>query len=156
MKALQAWWRTLPGREQRLLLLAAAVLGTYLVWALAIEPAFGTLRRAGTELARLDTQLATMQRLQGEVGELRATPPVTAEQAAAALKAATDRLGEKAKLTLQGERAVLTLNGAGTSELRDWLAEARSGARARPVEARLSRGGSGYTGTLVLALGGTP
>jgi general secretion pathway protein M len=51
---------------------------------------------------------------------------------------------------------VLTLNGISTSQLRDWLAEARSGARARPVEASLLRSGPGYSGTLVLAVGGAP
>ena len=55
---------------------------------------------------------------------------------------------------MQGERAVLTLQGASTSQLRDWLAEARSGARARPVEARLTRAAQGYSGTVVVALGG--
>ena len=49
---------------------------------------------------------------------------------------------------------MLTLNGASTSQLRGWLAEARSGARARPLEANLSRAGGGYSGTLVVTLGG--
>ena len=57
-------------------------------------------------------------------------------------------------LSLQGERAVLTLNGASTSQLRAWLAEVRSGARARPVEANLTRGAEGYSGTVVVALPG--
>jgi general secretion pathway protein M len=57
---------------------------------------------------------------------------------------------------LQGERAVLTLQDVSTSQLRDWLAEARSGARARPVEARLTRAAQGYSGTLVVTLGGAP
>jgi general secretion pathway protein M len=48
---------------------------------------------------------------------------------------------------------VLTLNGVSGEQLRSWLAEARSGARARPVEAQLSRGPQGYTGTLVVSLG---
>ena len=47
-----------------------------------------------------------------------------------------------------------TLQGVSTSQLRDWLAEARSGARARPVEARLARAAEGYSGTIVVALGG--
>jgi general secretion pathway protein M len=97
-----------------------------------------------------------MQRLAAESAELRATPPVNPEQAQAALKAATERLGDKAKISLQGDRAVLTLNGAGTEALRGWLAEARSGARARPLEANLMRSGSGYSGTLVVAVGGAP
>jgi general secretion pathway protein M len=97
-----------------------------------------------------------MKQLAAEAGELRATPPVNLEQSTAALKAASERLGDKARLSIQGDRAVLTLNGAGTAQLRGWLAEVRSGARARPVEATLSRGGSGYSGNIVVALGGAP
>jgi general secretion pathway protein M len=53
---------------------------------------------------------------------------------------------------LQGDRAVLTLKDVGTGALNDWLAEARSGARARPLEVTLSRVAQGYSGTLVVAL----
>jgi general secretion pathway protein M len=38
--------------------------------------------------------------------------------------------------------------------LQGWLGEVRSAARARPVEAQLTRGPKGYAGTLVLTLGG--
>jgi general secretion pathway protein M len=147
------WWRGLAARERLLLALAGTVLGLALLWWLAVAPAWRTLSRAPVELDLLDGQLQTMQRLAAEAQQLRATPPVNPEAAAAALKAATDRLGDKGKLQLQGERAVLTLSGASTQALRDWLAEARSGARARPVEAALARGPSGFSGTLVVALG---
>ena len=151
-----AWWRSLPARDRSLALLAGAVLGLFLLWLLVLQPALATLRQAPLEMDRLDMQYQTMQRLAAESAELRATPPVNPEQAQAALKAATERLGDKAKISLQGDRAVLTLNGAGTEALRGWLAEARSGARARPLEASLMRSGSGYSGTLVLSVGGAP
>lgn len=151
-----AWWRALSPRDRNLAALAGAVLLLFLLWLLLLQPALRTLRQAPAEMDRLDLQLQSMQRLAAETAELRATPPVNNEQAQAALKAATDRLGDKAKLSLQGDRAVLTLNGAGTEALRGWLAEARSGARARPLEASLMRSGSGYSGTLVVAIGGAP
>ncbi|MDP1899160.1 MAG: type II secretion system protein GspM [Rubrivivax sp.] len=147
-------WRALSSRDRTLASLGMAVLGLLLVWLVAVQPAWRTLARAPAELDALEMQLQTMQRLATESAELRATPPVNPEQAAAALKAATERLGDKGRLTMQGDRAVLTLNGAGPTQLRGWLAEARSGARARPVEAKLARGAQGYSGTLVLALGG--
>lgn len=150
----QAWWQGLAERERRLALLAAAVVVLGLVWLLAVQPAWRTIARAPAELDTLDAQLQTMQRLAAEVQQLRSAPPVTLDQAAAALRAATERLGDKGKLALQGDRAVLTLNGAGTGALRDWLAEARAGARARPLEANLTRAAQGYSGTLVLAIGG--
>ena len=61
-----------------------------------------------------------------------------AAQAHDALRSATERLGaEKARLSLQGDRATLTLTGVTGEQLSSWLGEARSGARARPVEAQL-------------------
>ena len=150
----QAWWQALANREKRLALLALAVVLLGLVWLLAVQPAWRTISRAPAEIDTLDAQLQNMQRLATEVQQLRSAPPVTPDQAAAALKAATDRLGDKAKLALQGERAVLTLTGVGTGALRDWLAEARAGARARPLEANLTRAAQGYSGTLVVAIGG--
>lgn len=154
--ALRAWWQGLAARERRLVAGAALVLGAYLLWALALQPAWRTIQRAGAELEALDRQLQTMQALADEAHQLRETPPVAPDRAADALQAATARLGPQGRLLLQGDRAILTLNGAGTSALRDWLAEARTGARARPLEANLSRAGSGISGTVVLAIGGAP
>lgn len=156
MAPLRAWWRALSARDRRLLRLALAVVVLGSLWLVALQPALQTLRGAPAALDAAEAQLQTMQRLAAEAGELRAAPPVNPEQATAALQAATARLGEKGRLSLQGDRAVLTLNGVGTGALRDWLAEARSGARARPVEANLMRGTQGYSGTLVLAIGGAP
>lgn len=153
---LRAWWRGLPARERRLALLGGSVLLAFLVWALAVQPALSTVSSAPAELQKLEIQLQGMQRMAAEATELRGAPPVNLEQAGAALKAATERLGDKAKLSQQGERAVLTVNGVATTALRDWLAEARSGARARPIEVSLIRGAEGHSGTLVVSIGGAP
>jgi len=151
------WWQGRAARERQLLSLGAAVLGLILLWALAVQPALGTLKQAATERDRLDAQWQAMQRLAVETRSLGATPALPAAQAAAALQAATERLGTQGQLLLQGERAVLTLDNASPGQLRDWLAEARAGARARPVEAALSRApGGGFSGSLVVSLGGAP
>ena len=71
-------------------------------------------------------------------------------------RSATERLGAQGKLLLQGDRATLTLTGVDPEALRTWLSEARSGARARPVDAQLQRGAAGYSGTLSLTLGAAP
>lgn len=152
----RAWWSALPARERRLVILAGAILAVFVVWVSAIQPALRSLRSAPAQLEALDAQLQNMQRLAGEAGELRATPPLGAAQSSLALKAASDRLGDKARLVVQGDRAVLTLNGTSSEALRNWLAEVRSGARARPVEAQLARGPQGFTGTLTVTMGGTP
>ena len=148
------WWAVRSARDRRLLGLAGTVLGLFITWSLAVQPAWHTLQVAPAQRDALDGQWQAMQRLAAEAKDLRAAPPVSIEQSSAALRAATERLGDQGRLAMQGERAVLTLQGASTSQLRDWLAEARSGARARPVEARLTRAAQGYSGTVVVALGG--
>ena len=148
-------WRSRSRRERQALSAAAIVLAVVVVWLLAVQPAWRTLRQAPGELDQLDIQLQQMRRLAAESRELRGAPPVSGPQAAAALESASRALGGKAKLSLQGERATLTLTDVNADELRSWLAEARGGARARPVEAQLMRGASGgYNGSVVLQLPG--
>ncbi len=150
----QKAWLGLSQRDRRGVLLAAAVLGLFIVWRVGVQPAWRTLGVAPAEIDAVEVQLQAMQRLAAEATALRAMPAVPLEQATAALQAATARLGDQAKLSVQGDRAVLTLTGIGTGALQLWLTEARAGARARPVEATLNRGPQGYNGTLVLSLGG--
>ncbi len=150
----RAWWAGLAQRERRLVLAAAAVLGAFLLWALALAPALRTLASAPAQLAAAEAQAQQMQALASEAASLRAVAPVPMAQAQAALGAATSRLGEAAKLSLQGERAVVALKGISGDQLAGWLAEARAGARARVVEASLSQTTPGlYDGSLTLALG---
>jgi general secretion pathway protein M len=160
LKALRAEasqrWRATPRRERTGITLAAAAIGLALLWMIAVAPALRTLREAPAQIDSLDLQLQSMQRLAAEASELRSAAPVSATQAALALKSATDRLGDKGRVAVQGDRATLTLTGVTGETLRSWLSEARSGARARPVEAHLTRGPQGYAGTLVMSLGGAP
>jgi general secretion pathway protein M len=150
----RAAWQGLAPRERRLVALAAGVVGLALLWALAVQPAWRTLARAPAEIDRLDTQLQLMQALATEAQALRDTPAVAPEQARAALQAATTRLGDKAQLAPAGERIVVRFNGVAPSALREWLAEARAGARARPVAVALQRSGEGFSGSVELVLEG--
>jgi general secretion pathway protein M len=151
---LRTRWRSLGAREQRALLLAALVLGAFVLWTAAVQPAWRTLRSAPAERAALEQQLQQMQALAAEVQQLRDAPALSPQQASDALHAASAQLGSSARLSLQGDRAVLTLQGASPSQLREWLAQARSAARARPLEMQLTRGAQGLHGNIVLALGG--
>lgn len=155
---LRARWQSLGGRERRALAIAAWVLGLFLIWVLAFAPAWRTARAAPAQLDRLDAQLQQMQRLANDARELRVTPTLNSSQSAAALRAATDALGAAGRLQVAGDRATLTLTGVNGTQLRDWLAEARTSARARPLEATLTRGPQGYAGSIVVALpsGGAP
>ena len=154
---LRTRWATLSGRDQRLLTLAALVFGAYLLWALAIGPAWRALAATPLLRDRQDAQWQQMQALAAQAQALRGTPPVSPEQAQAALAAATERLAGKGKLSLQGQRALLSLSGVSGDQLRDWLAEARVGARARVVEATLTQSSPGlFDGSLTVALGARP
>ncbi|MBL8326515.1 MAG: type II secretion system protein M [Rubrivivax sp.] len=147
------WWLALARRERRLILAGTTLVVLALLWWLALAPALRTIQRAPAQIDAAEAQLQQMQRLATEARDLRAVTPVPADQAANVLKAATARLGDKGRLSLQGDRAVLTVAGVSSVALRDWLAEARSGARARTIEANLSRGTSGLTGTVVVGMG---
>lgn len=152
-EALQRW-AAMPPRERLGLTLAGVAIGIAIVWMVGVAPALRTLREAPIQIDALDLQLQAMQRMAAEARDLRGAAPVPATQAAQALKSATDRLGDKGRLSVMGDRATLTLTGVNGEVLRSWLTEARSGARARPVEAQLTRGPQGYAGTLVVSLGG--
>ena len=147
------WWAGLARRERRLITAAVTLVMLALLWWVALAPALRTLQLAPVQIDAAEGQLQQMQKLASEARDLRAVTPVPADQAANVLKAATARLGDKGRLSLQGDRAVLTVAGVSSVALRDWLSEARSGARARPIEANLSRGTSGLTGTVVVGMG---
>ena len=131
----------------------AGALGFLVVWLVLVRPAWNTLDNAPALRAQADAQLLQMQAIATEARQLRALPPVQQSVAEQVLKAATDDLGGKAKLSIQGDRAVLSLTGATGEDIRQWLIQARGGARARPIEATLTRAGDGYNGTLVVAIG---
>jgi general secretion pathway protein M len=152
---LVARWRSLSERDRRAAAIAGAAIAVLLVWWIGVQPALRTVRAAPAQLDRLDAQLQVMQRQATEATELRGTAPLTAAQSAAALQAATARLGQHGRLVVAGERATLTLNGATGAQLRNWLSEARSGARARPLQVQLNRSPTGYSGTVIVAVGGT-
>lgn len=154
-KNLSAAWAARNPRERSMLLLAGAVVGAYLLWAVALAPALRTVRSTPAKLDLADAQLQAMQRLAAEATELRATPPLPADQSQAVLTAAASRLGDKVKLSVQGQRAVLTVTGMPADELAAWIAEVRAAARTRVVESQLSRTPQGlYAGSVVLAIGG--
>lgn len=148
-----AQWQALGERERLALGGVGALLGLLLAWSILLAPALRTLKTAPAELEKVELQLQQMQGQAQEARALRAAPAVPPAQAQAALTASVEHLGAAARLNLAGERAVVTLNGITPEALQSWLGEVRSAARARPVEAQLTRGPKGYAGTLVLSLG---
>lgn len=151
---LRARWLALGARERQLLTIAGWVIGAALLWFVAVAPAWRSVSSAPARLDQLDAQLQLMQRMAGEARALRGAPAVGAVQAQAAVKAASDALGGVARLQLAGDRATVTFTNASGAQLREWLNEVRGAGRARPVEASLTRGAQGYSGSVVLALPG--
>lgn len=152
---LQPRWQALAARERLALLAAGVAVGLALLWWIGIAPARRTLQEAPAQRATLETQLAQMQRQAADVRRLRNLPPIPLAQAQAALNAATDRLGGKAKVALIGDRATVTFTGIEGPALLAWLAEVRTGGRARPIDAQLKRLGRAYDGTVTLAFAAT-
>jgi len=147
-----ARWRQLAPRERVGVGSAAVLIALLLVWSMAVRPAWRSLSETPAQLDAVELQLQQMQRLANESRELRALPRVPSQQAEEALRGATERLGANARLSLAGDRATLSLSGVSGEALVAWLGEVRSAARARPEEAKLSRGANGYSGTVVLSL----
>ena len=154
--AWQGRWRLLAPRERRLVAGAAWAIGLALLWALGIRPAWRTLQTAPARIAQLEWQTHQMRTQAAEVQALRQAAAVPAADAAQALQAATAVLGDTARLSLRGDRAVLTLNGVSPSAWQAWLAQARSAARARAVEAQLGSGPAGFSGTVTVMLPNSP
>ncbi len=151
-----ATWQRMGVRERQGLLIAGAALGLLLLWLVLLRPALATARTASAERQQLQLQLLQMQRLAGEAKELRTLPPIATSQAAQALAAATQRLGERGKITQLGDRWVFAFSKLQPEDVRAWLAEARSGARARAVDAQIARGPEGLSGTIAVSAGVAP
>lgn len=146
-------WQALEARERRALVLAAAVLGAFVLWSAGIRPAWQVVREAPAQIEAREASLQQMQRLAGEARELRDLRPVNRDQALETVRAATARLADKARLNAQGERITVNFSGIGPQTFEQWLNEVRTQARARPVQATLNRIGGQLNGTLVLAIG---
>jgi len=150
---LQSRWRSVPPREQRLLLLALGVVALALLWWVALAPALKVLKTAPQQHLALDAQNQQMQRLQAQALALRALPVVSAEEARSALEASLKPLGASGQMVVQVERATVTLKGVSPDALAEWLAVARQNARTVPAEAHLTRNAAGaWDGSVVFYL----
>ena len=155
--ALRARWQALASREQTLVLAAAALVALALLWWLAVAPALATLRTAPARHAQLDAQLQHMHRLRAEAQHLQSAPnPARGDTVGALRTALAQRLGNTAQLNVVGDRATVTLKGAPAGALGQWLAQARSNARAAPIEARLARSAATSANTAAPATLGNP
>lgn len=146
-------WDKLPLRERRLVALAVTVVVLALVWALAIAPALKTLAAAPAQLEKLEAQLLSMAKLAAQAKGLQNRPSVAREDALRTLESSLQqRLGTSAQLSVSGERVSVILKGAAPDVLAQWLSQARVTSRVVATQAKLTRGASGWDGSLVLEL----
>ncbi len=148
------WWAQRPAREQRLLACAAVLIAGALVWMLAIAPALRTVKAYPAQRAALDAQLQAMQTLQAQANSLRGQAAIDSRAMQAALQASVAGLGAKANLLLLDRQATVTLKAVDAAALGQWLARVRSEARLLPAQAKLSREGSAWSGTVQFNLPG--
>lgn len=151
----QAAWAALAARERLLLGSVLALVVLAVLWWVGVSPALDTLRSAESRHRSLDAQLQTMRALAAQAGSLQALPRIKTSDSLKALDLSVrQHLGATAQLAVAGERATVTLKGASAEALAQWLVQARSNARALPMEARLSLNAArtGWDGSVVLAL----
>ncbi len=134
-------WEALAGREQRLVMGAAVLVGAALLWWIALGPALSSLRLAKAQHPQLDAQLQQMQSLKAQATALAAMPKVSVDDARRTLESSLKQtLAASAQMTMVGNRATVNLKGASPDALAQWLLQARINARAVPTEVRLVKG----------------
>jgi general secretion pathway protein M len=151
---LRLWWQSLASRERQGLRWALRGGVTALLITLAVLPAWRTLKVAPAQLTLVEGQLQQMNQLASQARLLRAAPVISMARSMEALKAASERLGSVAILNLQGQQAVMTFNGVAPEALLEWLRETRTVGRVRVIEAKLTRTGTTYSGSVLMTLAG--
>jgi general secretion pathway protein M len=150
---LRTWWSQRPPREQSLLRLGMLMVVAGLLWSLALAPALRTVRTFDAKRTAQDAQLQAMLRLQAQAQALQALPRLSQTAATQALQASVQQaFGALADITVNGDSATVRIRGVTADALAQWLSAARSNARCVPVQAHLTRAGTGWSGTLQMAL----
>lgn len=149
----RVWWAQRAPREKSILKLAALLIGAALLWSVALAPAIGTLRSFEAKRMAQEAQLQSMLRLQAQAKALQSQPRMGQTAAKQALQASVQKaFGAKGEISSNGGAVTVTLRGVSAEALAQWLASARAEARAVPVQARLNRVGTLWSGTLQMGL----
>lgn len=151
MNALHTWWAQRAVRERVLLQSAALAVVLLLLWSVGLAPALRTLRAHDARTAQLEQQLAQMQQLQAQAQQLKALAPAGAGVTPQALEDASKRLlGRQSHWNIRNGSAQFNLQAVPPLALAQWLAAVRGDARARVLQARLQRGDSGWSGSVLV------
>lgn len=150
---LQIWWSKRAAREKNMLIAAAVLVAAALVWRVGVSPALKTLRNAAEQQGVLQTQLQALAQMQAEARKLQSQPVATQAEAMAALNASVQQsFGNAADITVRASDASVTLRAVSADALAQWLAATRANAHATVLQARLTRTGERWSGSLQLGL----
>ncbi len=156
-------WRKLLPRERWAVGLGLGVVAAAAFWWLLLAKPLTWLRQVPAMQATADAQLARMQSLAAQAQSIQSAPTISLSDALRALEStAKERLGATAELRVVGDRATLTLKSVSPQALGEFLAAARTQARALPNEASLKRvvpiggGGLAWEGSIVLVVFAQP
>lgn len=150
---LRAKWDALAPRERAMLALALVVVLGAAVWMLGVAPALRTLREVPAQMASADQAIQRMRSMAEEARGLQSQSRVNPDEALRSLEQSVrNRLGAGAQIVVAGERATVSVRGVAPDALVLWLSAVRQTSRALPVDARLTRAGAGWDGTIVLQL----
>lgn len=150
---IHAWWAQRAAREKTILQLAAWLVAAALLWSAALAPALRTLRAFEGKHQSQEAQLQAMLRLQAQAQSMQSQPRLSQAAAAQALQSSVQQiLGPKADFSNSVGNATVTLRGVSAEALAQWLASARTEAHSSPVQARLTRTGTTWNGTLQMGL----
>jgi general secretion pathway protein M len=153
MNSLTAWWEARAAREKTLLGWGAALVALTLIWAIGIAPAWRSIQKFEMQRTALDAQIRSMQRMQAQAKTLQAQPKLTQAQAAAALEATVKQsFAGQADVSLRAGDATVTLRNVSADAVAQWLATARNNAHTVPIQARLTRTGATWSGSLQMGL----
>ncbi len=152
-QTLQLRWAGLAERERWLVRLAVGLVVLALLWSLGIAPALRVVQTAGPRMEQLDRQLHQMEGLAAQARALQARAPVSRDEAVRALQSSLQqRMGSQAQMSNAGDRVTVTMSGVAPPVLAQWLGQARAAARVVVAQARLTRGATGWDGSIILQL----
>ena len=158
-------FQALPDKDRQRLLVLASVFLSLMLWTWNLAPALKTLREVPPQLSQLDAQTQQLKAMQAQAQTLQKSPRIKSNEAASLLQnAASEVLGNGARLNIEGTRATLTLSGVSADSLAQFVALARTQSQTMPIEAHLqkfSASGSAskdskelWRGALILSLPG--
>lgn len=142
----------LSPREQTGIRWALVVLGSAVLWFVAIAPALQVWQKSQSQLSVLAQQHADMLALQVQAKQWQSRKALSTEASAQMLQSLCANLGEKVKCSRQALRMTVDVKGVSPQALAQAWAQARSQAQAVLLETHLQRQGDAWDGQWIWAL----